>query len=235
MAKVLIVFGSQNRDRVQARINLRTYNVQNEGKNVQISLQIDGNTTERVFVYVPRPQWILETPTSVENGKRYDACLNLAAALAQISNVEHSFFHRRAINFAHDEAASNLLVADGALSDCARAVVNENAGMVTYTPNSLPSSVAAWVLHHFDQEVLDDASILLENKSLISSFRTHLLRKGNQVALEIAHRTASIIGNKRSFDGKYKEVQIMCYLCRSPDTYKMDSRCYNKLWNSSRH
>ena len=109
------------------------------------------------------------------------------------------FFHRRAINFARNGAASNLLVAAGALSDCAYAVVNENVGMATYTPNNLPSSVAAWVLHHFDQEGLDDVSILLENKILISPIHTHLLRKCNQVALEIAHRTVSIIRNKRQY------------------------------------
>lgn len=55
MAKVLIVFGSQNRDRVQARVSLRTCTVQNEGKNVQILLQIDASTVERVFVYVLHP------------------------------------------------------------------------------------------------------------------------------------------------------------------------------------
>ncbi len=55
---------------------------------------------ERAFVYVPRTQWILETPTSVGNGKRYDACHNLAAALAQIGNVEHSIFTSERINLA---------------------------------------------------------------------------------------------------------------------------------------
>jgi len=78
----------------------------------------------------------------VENGKRYDACLNLAAVLAGISNVEHAFFHRRANNFTRDGAADGLLVAAGALSDCARAVVNEKAGMTTYTLNNLPPIVA---------------------------------------------------------------------------------------------
>jgi hypothetical protein len=223
MTKVSIAFGSQNRDRVQARINMCTFNVQNEGKNIQISLQMDGNMIECVVVYVSHPQWILETPTSVENGKRYDACLNLAVVLAGIGNADHTFFHRRAINFVRDGAAGGLLAA-GALSDCALAVANEDVGMVTYTPNNLPPSVAAWVLHHFYQEYLDPVSILLENKSLVSSIHAHLLRKGNQVALEIAHQKAGIVGNKRSFDGKYKEVQIMCYLCRTLDTYKIDSK-----------
>jgi bacteriorhodopsin len=47
---------------------MRIYNVENEGKNVQVSLQIERNTIERVIVYAPHLQWILETPTSVENG-----------------------------------------------------------------------------------------------------------------------------------------------------------------------
>ncbi|KAF4630653.1 hypothetical protein G7Y89_g7486 [Cudoniella acicularis] len=143
LAKVLVVFGSQNGDRVQARENMRTYIVQNEA---------------------------------------------------------------------------------GALSDCARAVVNEKAGRTAYTLNNLPPSVAAWVLHHFDEEVLDNTLVLLENKNLISSIYTHLLHKRNQVAREIAHRKGSIVGNKRPFDGKYKDVQIMCYIYRSQDTYRVDSK-----------
>jgi hypothetical protein len=71
---------------------MRIYNVENEGKNLQVSLQIERNTIERVIVYAPHLQWILETLTSVENGKRYDACLNLAAVLAGIGNVEYAFF-----------------------------------------------------------------------------------------------------------------------------------------------
>lgn len=51
----------------------------------------------------------------MKNGKRCDACLNLAAVLAGPSNVEHGFFHRRAIDFARDGAADGLLVAPGAL------------------------------------------------------------------------------------------------------------------------
>lgn len=128
------------------------------------------------------------------------------------------------INFARDGAADDLLVAARALSDCARAVVNEKARRTTYALNNLPPGVATWVLRHFDEEVLDDTLVLLENKSLISSIHTHWLHKGNQVARGIAHRKGSIVGNKRSFDGKHKEVQIMCYIYRSQVTYRMDSK-----------
>jgi len=59
----------------------------------------------------------------VKNGKRYDACLNLAAILARIGNVDHTFFHLRAINFVRDGTADGLLVTAGALQDCALEVI----------------------------------------------------------------------------------------------------------------
>lgn len=91
LAKLHVVFRSQDRDRVQVRENMRMYNVQNAGKNVQIPLHIQLTRLRALLLMYLAPSVDMETPTSLESGN---------------DMMQHVSISRRGTPFAH--SASTL-------------------------------------------------------------------------------------------------------------------------------
>lgn len=140
--KVLLLFGASNRQNFEKRHPVQRFNVRiSETERVSITTVRNQHSGIRFLaVYCPHPEWLFHN-WSEWASRYFDACVNVAAALASV-HVKPNYFQHRS------QTLVQQLQNDTPSKDAQTALYLEKTNGVLCRPTELPHSVLTFLHDH---------------------------------------------------------------------------------------